>query len=146
MSHQQEYKNHVRLYPQHHLMFLPISFLALCFSAWQAFQQPDNNLLWWMVTVALALILWSSVMMRQHYGIKAQNRSILTELRFRYYVITHERLEKYESQLSLRQLFALRFASDDELPALLQRTIKEDLKPDAIKRSIKVWLPDHLRV
>jgi hypothetical protein len=120
--------------------------MAFCFSGWQAFRQPDNNLLWWMVTFALALILWSSIMVRQHYGIKAQNRSILTELRFRYYVITHERLEKYESQLSFGQIIALRFASDDELPALLQKAIKEDLKPDAIKRAIKVWLPDYLRV
>ncbi|MEO5980498.1 MAG: DUF6526 family protein [Chryseolinea sp.] len=146
MSQPQEYKNHVRLYPQHHLVFLPIAFIAVCCSAWQIFQQHDNKLVWSMITIALTLVLWLSIMLRQHYGVTAQNRIILMEMRFRYYVITHERLEKYESQLSKGQIFALRFASDDELPVLLQKAILENLKPDAIKKSIKIWQPDYLRI
>lgn len=41
-----------------------------------------------------------------------------------------------------RQLVALRFASDEELPALLERATREAMKPDAIKRVIRTWEPD----
>jgi hypothetical protein len=40
------------------------------------------------------------------------------------------------------QLVALRFASDQELPALVERADREHLSPDQIKRDIKNWVPD----
>jgi hypothetical protein len=36
----------------------------------------------------------------------------------------------------------LRFASDEELAALLERAAREKLMPADIKRAIKVWTPD----
>ncbi len=49
--------------------------------------------------------------------------------------------------LGLKQLVALRFASDAELPALVQRVVTGGLsEPDAIKRAVVAWQPDHLRV
>jgi hypothetical protein len=44
------------------------------------------------------------------------------------------------------QVFALRFASDEELPALVQRALNEHLTPDDIKKAVKNWLPDYMRV
>jgi hypothetical protein len=40
----------------------------------------------------------------------------------------------------------LRFASDDELPALVDKAISEKLSPDAIKRQIQNWNGDYMRV
>ena len=85
-------------------------------------------------------------MLRQHYALNNQNRIVRLEMRFRYYVLTNERLEKLEDRLSFGQISALRFASDEELPALVNRTLDENLSPDAIKRSVKRWNPDHMRV
>jgi hypothetical protein len=68
------------------------------------------------------------------------------ELRFRYYVITGKRLEPLEPNLSFGQIAALRFASDEELAALVERALKENLSPQQIKISIVHWLPDHMRV
>ena len=45
-------------------------------------------------------------------------------------------------RLSNAQIVALRFASDEELPALLERADREHLDPDQIKRAIKKWVPD----
>jgi len=45
-------------------------------------------------------------------------------------------------QLHNKQIAALRFASDAELPALLERAVRENLKPDAIKRAVTTWTPD----
>ena len=49
------------------------------------------------------------------------------------------------ARLTLQQLVALRFASDAELPALINRAIAEKLTPDAIKRAVGDWQGDHLR-
>jgi hypothetical protein len=45
-------------------------------------------------------------------------------------------------RISLPHLDALRFASDPELPALIDRADREHLTPDQIKREIKNWVPD----
>jgi hypothetical protein len=68
------------------------------------------------------------------------------ELRFRYYLITGKRLELLESNFSFGQLAALRYASDDELAELVERTLKENLSARQIKSLIVHWLPDHMRV
>jgi hypothetical protein len=94
---------------------------------------------------AIGLIIFLSLMLRQHYALGNQNRIARLELRFRYYVLTKKRFELIEQQLSLSQLLALRFASDEELEALIDRTLGEKLNPNEIKKSIKNWLPDYMR-
>jgi Family of unknown function (DUF6526) len=46
------------------------------------------------------------------------------------------------SRLSKAQVVALRFASDEGLPALFERAARENLDADQIKRAIKNWMPD----
>jgi hypothetical protein len=89
---------------------------------------------------------WSAFMFRQHYALGNQNRIVRLELRFRYYLITGKRLETLESKLSFSQLAALRFAPDEELPALIDRALKENLSARQIKKSIINWFPDYMRV
>ena len=44
------------------------------------------------------------------------------------------------------QLFALRFANDDEFLKLVEDTISENLNADQIKKRIKNWKADNRRV
>ena len=85
-------------------------------------------------------------MLRQHYALMNQDRTVRLEMRFRYYVLTHRRLELIENQLSLQQLLALRFASDEELPDLIQLAIDKKLSPNELKKLVKKWQPDYMRV
>jgi len=143
---EQNYKNHIRFYPPHHFVFYPLMLAIFSFAVTQAVMQEHNKLVWIFLSVLSAIITWVAYMMRQHYALTVQNRVVLLELRYRFFATTGERLEMYEGMLSEGQLFALRFAQDDQLLFLIKKAINEELTADAIKRSIENWKPDHNRV
>lgn len=141
---QQNYKNHVRWYVPHHFIFYPVMLVLIGASLWFAFH--FNFLIGLLFSAAFFAISILSFMLRQHYALTLQNRIVLLELRYRFFATTGERLEMYEGMLSEGQLFALRFAQDDQLLDLIKKAINEELSPDAIKRSIENWKPDNRRV
>lgn len=143
---EQEYKNHTRYYPAHHFVFYPLVLLLLGISIRSIINDPGNRWEWIIITALAVMIGWLSFMVRQHYALTCQNRIVRLEFSLRYYQLTGHRLEEIEAQLTFGQIAALRFASDAELPELITRTLADNLEPDAIKRSIKSWQPDHMRV
>ena len=95
----------------------------------------------WSVVIALALLLLT--MKQRLYPLANQDRIIRLEERLRIAaLVPHADV----SQLSTRQLIALRFASDGELPSLVSRTLSENLDPRAIKANITTWRPDYERI
>ena len=142
----QNYKNHVRYYPPHHFVFYPVLMILLGFSIYYISKYEEQALVWTFIALSFFMIGYIAFMLRQHYALNNQNRIIRLELRFRYFVLTGQRFETFEDILSEGQLFALRFASDEELPPLIQRAVKENITPDEIKKSIINWLPDQMRV
>lgn len=142
----QSFTNHKRYYIPHHFVFYPIVLALIAFGIYKSRFDEAQSSIWIFLTILVAMIAWLSFMMRQHYGMTVQDRIILLELRYRYFTLTNERFEPIETQLSKAQLFALRFASDDEFVPLINRAIAEKLSSTAIKQSIKHWKPDHQRV
>ncbi len=143
---EQSYQNHLRFYTPHHFVFYPLLFLLFTSSICCGFVYENQRLLWFAVAIVFLLLGWLSFMMRQHYALGNQDRIITLEMRFRYFALTGQRLEVVAPQLSFKQIAALRFAGDEELPSLLERALKEDLSPGAIKKAIAHWQPDHMRV
>lgn len=143
---QQNYSNHVRYYPPHHFIFYPVVTALLVLGIKGIIQHPEERLTWIMITALVFLVGWLSFMMRQHYALTLQNRLVKVELRLRYFQLTGQRLEPLEQHLSFGQLAALRFASDEELPALTERAIQDNMTPREIKRAIRNWHPDLMRV
>lgn len=142
----QDYKHHVRFYTTHHFIFYPIVLAAAGVSGYFASSERNQHqLIWVAITGIFLVIAWLSYMLRQHYALNNQNRIVRLEMRFRYYVLTQTRFEPLEEKLTFGQVASLRFASDEELPALAQRAAKDNLSSDEIKKSIRVWLPDHMR-
>lgn len=140
----QTYSNHIRYYTLHHFIFYPVMLIGLIVSVSYYFKQHDN--IWLFIAALFIISAWLSFMLRQHYALTIQNRLIRQEVRFRYYTLTGQRFEIFEDRLSLGQLLALRFASDEELPELVKRTLAENLSPEIIKRSITHWQGDYMRV
>jgi len=143
---EQRYDNHIRYYLPHHFIFYPAALILLGTSIYMLIREPDYTWLWISQILLWVMLIWLSFMLRQHYSLTLQNRIIRLELRFRYFAITQQRFEPLEQQLSFRQLVALRFAADEEFPALIERTLRENLSPEQIKKSIKNWNPDDMRV
>lgn len=135
-----------RFYYPHHFIFYPLVLTSAGISLYYMFTFKEQSLLWLAFAGNFLLLAWLSYMVRQHYALTNQDRIIRLEMRFRYFVLTQKRLEELESLLTFKQIAALRFASDEELPALVQRVLKEKLSPSDIKTSIKNWLCDDMRV
>ena len=93
--------------------------------------------------VLASLILSSLFFYSRRFALKAQDRAIRAEESLRFFVLTGK---LPDPRLHPKQLIALRFASDEELPALADKTLAEHLSPDSIKRAIKHWRADHYRV
>ena len=92
--------------------------------------------------VALAGVLLTAISLIRVFALRLQNRIIRLEMQVRLARLGRERdLQR----LTIPQIVALRFGSDAELPALIDRAIAENLAPDAIKRAVTDWQGDYLR-
>jgi hypothetical protein len=99
------------------------------------------------VTMALGLLfLCASVQVllytSRHYTTRLQDRIIRLEMRIRTAPFLTPEQQRQLMQLNNKQIVALRFASDAEIPALVERAVREKLPPIEIKRAIKTWTPD----
>jgi hypothetical protein len=79
------------------------------------------------------------------YTTALQDRIINLEMRVRCASLLTPAQQAIVARLDKGQLIALRFASDAELPALLEQAEREHLSADQIKRAIKNWVPDLAR-
>ncbi|KIL42397.1 hypothetical protein SD70_00195 [Gordoniibacillus kamchatkensis] len=142
---QQSYKNHVRLHPLFHFLLVPLSALTVIGSLLHIFPKFRGSMdLWYAIVLLMASVaLAIAAVLTREYAKKVQDRVIRSEENFRHYVLTGHLLDP---SLTLSQIIALRFASDEQFPELCSRAAQDHLSPDDIKRSIKTWRPDYLRV
>jgi hypothetical protein len=99
------------------------------------------------VSFAIGLLgLCASVTMllltSRNYTTRLQDRIIKLEMRLRTAPLLTPEQQRLFGQLDNKQIAALRFASDAELAALLERTVRERLPPKEIKRAVKSWTAD----
>lgn len=146
MSKPQSYKNYKRRFPPFHFVLMPILVINLIFSIYDTIHHyPAHKYLfhWWIV-MSIAFLLMA--LLGRMQAIKAQDRIIRLEERLRLVTLLPPDERVHIGEFTTAQLIALRFASDDELPALARRTLTQNLEPKAIKQAIENWRPDHLRV
>jgi hypothetical protein len=86
------------------------------------------------VMILLSITRWNTVAL--------QDRIIMLEMKVRCAEFLPAGQDANLAKLSKKQIAALRFASDEELGALLERAARENLDPKAIKASIRTWRPD----
>ena len=95
--------------------------------------------------LGLAGCLTTLLVISRIYTTRLQDRIIKLEMRIRTAAVLTAAQQSMFGAFTNKQIAALRFASDQELPALIERAARENLKPDDIKRAVKTWMPDHDR-
>lgn len=92
--------------------------------------------------LSLSIAVATLVVISRVYIVSLQDRIIRLEMHGR---LSRLGRDRDFGRLSIKQITALRFASDAELPTLLDKTIAENLTPDQIKRAVVDWQADHYR-
>ena len=139
----QTYKNHTRLVPPFHFFVLPVLFFNVIRTVRNIFPAPSIDTVWTAMVAAALLLL---ALLTRNMAITVQNRVIRLEMRHRLKDVLPADLRGRIDELTPQQLIALRFASDDELPALVRDVLAGSLATQkAIKLRVKNWQGDYLR-
>ncbi len=139
----QTYANH-RALPS--TMYIA-AFLILCVNVvWQVIGAISAPSFGSILAVLVALALIGVILAARRCAQIVQDRVIRLEMRLRLERVLPAERHSDIARLTLSQLVALRFASDAELPALVQETLAQALSNAAIKVKITAWQADWLRV
>ena len=140
----QTFSSHRRFIPAFHFFALPVLLINVFVVAVQFWKDPRLINAWpVLVAIALAIGIASSRFM----PLRAQDRIIRLEERTRLERLLPSDLRGRIGELTERQLVAIRFAPDNEVPDITRRALRGELKsPGEIKRAIKDWRGDYFRV
>ncbi len=140
---EQNYKNHAKMVPGFHYVTFGLLFALLGGSINYIIKATPENKYLASLVVLIAIIFVLIAWYARTFALKAQDRAIKAEEGLRYFIMTGK---AFPSELKLSQIIALRFASDAEYLALLDRAIKENLSNKEIKMAIQNWKADYHRV
>jgi hypothetical protein len=140
---QQNYKNHSKYVIGYHGVTLLAILAFLGGAIRNLWNSSEDNLYSASLLVLLAFILFLMFYFIRSFALKAQDRAIRSEEKLRYYILTGKSIN---NKLTTRQFVGLRFAPDDEFPALAEKAASENLSENDIKKAIKNWKADEYRV
>lgn len=142
----QSFRNHASFDPWFHvvafLILLANLILGIVFLIHGISKDPI--LASWIALVSFGLIVM--LLKLRMYPLKVQDRIIRLEERLRLDALLSEPLRSRIHELTEDQLIGLRFASDSEIPSLVQLTLEKNLDRKQIKERIQNWRPDHWRI
>lgn len=139
----QTLRNHRQVRPAFHYFVLPVLLVNALNSIRHVWLDPSRHTGWELV-VAVALLTFA--LMTRTMILTVQDRVIRLEMRTRLLTLLPEDLHSKINALSYRQLIALRFASDEELPGLVRDCLEGRLQTGKeIKERVKNWQADWLR-
>ena len=143
MAEEQSLKNHGRIDPMFHGFLFIVGLILLGATIYDLIRNFT-----WMGVIRVVGVLWLLVLMFKVrlYSLKVQDRVIRLEERLRLMQLLGDPWRSRIGELSEPQLIALRFASDGEIPGLVQKTLDSKLDPKSIKQAIQNWRPDYFRV
>lgn len=140
----QTYASHRRYIPEFHFFVLPVLIANIVITIVEFVRHP-RFVTGWIVVMAFALAIgiWTA----RRMALRAQDRIIRLEERWRLERLLPPELRGRLGELRTSQLIAIRFAPDDEVPELVRRALDGELaRQGDIKRAIRNWRADHLRV
>lgn len=140
---EQNIKNHGRYIPFWHFIVPVILLATLTGSIINLVHSNGHTHYSAVVIAAMSVLFIIFYWYARWFALRAQDRAIRAEENFRHFILTGK---PFDSRLHLEQIIALRFASDDEMPALAKRAAEENLSSKEIKTAVQNWKPDYHRV
>ena len=139
----QSFENHARLVPAYHFVAFPLFAVNFFFALYQVVTGFSwGNLVAFGVAVALILLFFLARVM----ALTVQDRVIRLEETLRLRALLPADLQPRIGEFTVKQMVALRFASDGELPDLAKQVLDGGIQDQkAIKKLIRHWRADHQR-
>jgi hypothetical protein len=139
----QNFANHTRFMPLFHFFAFPILGINFIYSLVQLRNGINFASIW---SVIFAAGLAALALASRLSTLSVQDRVIRLEMRLRLAQLLPPDVQPRIGEFTTGQLVALRFAGDEELPALARQVLQEKLNDrKTIKQRIKNWQPDFLR-
>ena len=139
----QSLENHARILPAYHYVAFPLFAVNFFYTLYQTVTAFSwANLVGFGLAVALVLLFFIARVM----AMTVQDRVIRLEERMRMRALFPPDLQPSIDTFTVKQLVALRFAGDAELPALARKVLDDNIVDQkAIKKMVTEWRADHLR-
>ncbi|MEP7366145.1 MAG: DUF6526 family protein [Acidobacteriota bacterium] len=141
----QNYENHAKIDFLYHRVLFTIFLFTLIGAGVNLYHSIGDHQRLYSASLILVIVvtLIMTALFARVYALKAQDRAIRAEENFRHYVLTGKALD---ARLTVKQIVALRFASDGEFAELAQKAAASGMEPKAIKQAIKNWKADNDRL
>ena len=139
----QNYANHAKFVPLFHYVVMPLLLINLVLALAGLL---DGITLETLNRIGTGVAMVLAALFARVFALKAQDRVIRVEERMRMARLLPDDLKPRIDDVTTAQCVALRFAGDDELPALVRRALDEKADQKTIKQAIENWRPDYQRV
>lgn len=140
---EQNLKNHARFVMLYHVVGLLLLLALLIGSIINLVNSAKENVYSASLILVTNILMGITLYFARSFALKANDRAIRAEENLRHFILKGTALP---SGLHLNQIVALRFASDEEFPALALQAKAESLSGTAIKKLITNWKADNERV
>lgn len=139
----QTYANHARLVPPYHIVGSLLLLANLVWWIYRTFTAFSADALMLLLLVVAVYIIFFYARI---FALRVQDRVIRLEMKLRMREVLPPALAGRFNEFTVKQLVALRFASDAELPALCAKVLDDRMTDQkGIKKMIKDWQGDYLR-
>jgi Family of unknown function (DUF6526) len=140
----QTFQNHVRLHPPFHFFLIPAALVLLILTIVNVVRHGSELGAW--ILLLIGVLMPVAVLLIRINPLRVQDRLIRLEERLRFASILPEPLRSHIQELTVQQLVALRFASDEEVRGLVEKALQSRMPPEDIKKAIVTWRADVFRV
>lgn len=140
---EQNFKNHARFVMLYHVVGLLLLLSLLIGSIINLVNSAKENVYSASLILVTNILMGITLYFARSFALKANDRAIRAEENFRHFILKGSAIP---TGLSLSQIVALRFAADEEFPALALKAKAESLSGSAIKKLITNWKADNERV
>jgi len=140
---EQNFKNHSQIVYSYYLMTGVPIIILIVLSIRKIINSNNEDQYWAILFLITGWVLLTMLFKSRGFALKAQDRAIRAEENLRHFALTGKLLDK---RLSIKQIIALRFASDEEFPELAQEAAEKELTNSKIKQQIKNWRSDNYRI